>query len=328
MRLLLPVAILLLCGPLSACAAPALVTAEVLPPPSGAMRESGPDVKFLGGLDLDSIHDSFGGISGITLLSQHRFLAVTDRGWWVMGDLVRKPGSGELTGVFNVRMEPMRDGTGKRPGRRYRDAEGIRLAPDGTVLVSFENKPRLASYGKAGEAFPENEKRAWRLPEWKELTPNRSLESVAAHPDGGVFVIVEGDSSEDTTPGWLFRDGKPVCTAVYHHQDGLVPVDATFLPDGSLLVLERALGFQGWRARLKHYDWDEQPEGAACRRVLDKANWQAELPSHWPLDNFEGMAAEVLDDGRVRAFLITDDNFKPVERTLLLHVELAGLRLR
>ena len=41
------------------------------------------------------------------------------------------------------------------------------------------------------------------------------------------------------------------------------------------------------------------------------------------IDNFEGIAAKELPDGRVRLFIVSDDNFSASQRTLLMVFDVA-----
>ena len=50
----------------------------------------------------------------------------------------------------------------------------------------------------------------------------------------------------------------------------------------------------------------------------------AELRAPLTLDNFEGIAVHQLSDGTNRLTLISDDNFSPLQRTLILQFDLAG----
>ena len=43
----------------------------------------------------------------------------------------------------------------------------------------------------------------------------------------------------------------------------------------------------------------------------------AELNVFFNIDNFEGIAAKLMSDGRVRLYLISDNNFAQKQRTLL-----------
>lgn len=305
-------------------------TQQRLNPPSGAVRADGPDLRWLGGIAVDSMHDSFGGLSGIELMSDRRFLAVSDRGWWLAGELVRTPGTGELMEVFRLEMTPLQDRIGDRYRVKLRDVEGLRHGPDGRVLASFERTHRIGWYGyDAKQRLPSREQGQMSLPAWREFERNEGLESIAIRADGLILVLAEAGETADASPGWLIRGRTESCRITYRLHGGLQPVDATFLPDGSLLVLERSLALNGWNLRLRHFTLPEFQEGPDCALTFEAPDWQADMPPTWPLDNYEGLAFDPASPpGTARVFLVSDDNFKPIQRTYLLHVELVGLKLR
>ncbi|MEK9725684.1 MAG: esterase-like activity of phytase family protein, partial [Rhodospirillaceae bacterium] len=48
----------------------------------------------------------------------------------------------------------------------------------------------------------------------------------------------------------------------------------------------------------------------------------AELRPPISVDNFEGVAVRAGEDGRVYVYIISDDNFNPLQRTLLMMFEM------
>jgi hypothetical protein len=86
-------------------------------------------------------------------------------------------------------------------------------------------------------------------------------------------------------------------------------------------VLERHFSFLdgGFASRILAIDVAQVSEGATL-----VGQQLAEL--RWPVisENFEGIAARRGTDGRVLLYLVSDDNFLPLQRTLLLQFSLAG----
>ena len=82
--------------------------------------------------------------------------------------------------------------------------------------------------------------------------------------------------------------------------------DATSLADGRALLLRRETGLGGFAARITGPD------------ALEFA-----LPLG-PLDNAEGVAAESLPGGAIRLWIVTDNDFRPWRRTLVVAVDLAA----
>lgn len=89
--------------------------------------------------------------------------------------------------------------------------------------------------------------------------------------------------------------------------------DAARLPDGRLVLLVRRIGVRGFDNQL----WIAAGAGQPARRIaLDLA----------PLDNMEGVAAEALPGGGTRLWVVSDDNFRPWMRTLLVSLDLPAVR--
>jgi hypothetical protein len=85
--------------------------------------------------------------------------------------------------------------------------------------------------------------------------------------------------------------------------------DATRLPDGRLVLLVRRMSIRGFESELRI----SAGAGHAARRIaLDLK----------PLDNMEGIAAASLPDGGTRLWIVSDDNFRPWMRTLLVALDL------
>ena len=86
------------------------------------------------------------------------------------------------------------------------------------------------------------------------------------------------------------------------------------LPDGGVLVLERLFSPpMTLRARVVHIPAEAIIPGAVLTgRELFR------IPQTLPQDNYEGLAVRRRDDGRMELLLLSDDNFLPVQRTVLL----------
>lgn len=85
--------------------------------------------------------------------------------------------------------------------------------------------------------------------------------------------------------------------------------DATRLPDGRLVLLKRSLTWGGFENEVRIAAGAGQP----ARRIA--------LPLG-SLDNMEGIAAAPMRGGGVRLWIVSDDNFRPWMRTLLVALDL------
>lgn len=166
---------------------------------------------YQGGLELSNKDKHFGGMSGL-LVSDNgkRFLAVSDKGHWVTGDLIYR--NGELVGAKNIDTKPMRDLDGKKiEGKYLGDAESLIGDMDGQVLVSFEKQHRIWGYDRSGEkphkaaAFPVG------LPkEVAQLKSNGGLEGITRLQDSANSLLIISEETRDVDGnivGWIIKPG-------------------------------------------------------------------------------------------------------------------------
>ena len=75
-------------------------------------------LRYRGGLQISADDAHFGGLSGLEVSPDGaRFTAISDMGYWVRGRL-DYDNAGNLVGVSDVRMGPLRDPNGRRPCRQ------------------------------------------------------------------------------------------------------------------------------------------------------------------------------------------------------------------
>ena len=103
-------------------------------------------------------------------------------------------------------------------------------------------------------------------------------------------------------------------TLAYRPHGAFRPSGATLLPDGDVLVLERAFSLLGgFRSRLVRLPQDSIRPGA----VLEGREIARLMP---PLthDNLEAVATRRGAHGETLIYLVSDDNFSVLQDTLLL----------
>jgi hypothetical protein len=289
------------------------VTALPLAPELPAGARAGALV-FRGALELHSPDSRFGGWSGLHVGPGGHVTAVSDAGYFGELDIV-EDAAGTLVGVRRGTIETMTGLGGARLGRkRDRDAEELVVLPDGTRLVVFEHKVRIG-------LFPKGSAQATRFIPLPNLVPsgNQGIEAAVRLGDGRLLLIAEHQGHEGgIRHAWIGEPGR------WERLDYVPPTNddvagAALLPDGDLLVLEReATVLVGFRSRLVRVP------GALIRaggRLVGREILRLSPP--WLSDNFEGVA--VRQDGRgVSVYLISDDNYFILQRTLLLKFELPG----
>jgi hypothetical protein len=277
-------------------------------------------LKFLSGLALRSEDPGFGGLSGLTVeekAGELTVIAITDEGEKLAGRLVTK--EGRLTGLDHVTLEPLVNPEGAPvAGKVSGDAESISRLPDGRVLVGFERRHRIWAYGPglSGRAT------VFETPAELERAPsNGGVESIANWPDGRILAITEQlQTAASNLAAFLFK-GKTWTALEWKPSDrGFEPSDATVLPDGDLLVLERLwspFAPTTLRSRLLRVKGEAVKGGAVLQGTL-----LAELAAPLIAENFEGVSTFRNRRGATQLLLVSDDNFNGAQRTLLLWFEI------
>ena len=294
-----------------------VTTTPVRVAPGTVIAGPGGRLIFRGGLTLRSRDRRFGGLSGLAVSADGAtMLAVSDAGWWVAGRLVHDAG-GVLTGLADMVIARLRDPSGAPTrGKSQGDAEGLARAPDGGYVVSLESPHRLWRYPPGGAPW-DSTPEVLALPEDLSARGNAGVEALGYLGDGRLLVLCEGCRAGDDLRGWVMNgDWRAL---IYPHDGFHRPSDLAVLGDGRVLVLER--GFSLWRgidARLMWAAPESLGPGRRARLDLIATIEQSEL-----LDNFEGLAARVGPNGETLIYLVSDDNFNPLQQTLLLHFELS-----
>lgn len=282
-------------------------------------------LQFVTGLRLTSQDSQFGGLSGHEILADDSWLAVTDTGRWLSGRL-RFDAKGAVTGLEGLDIAELNASRGtplpRTADKRWIDSEAIRLAPDGSILVSFELKHRIYRYSAenrlAGGAI------IYQPPEALVNGPrNGGLEAIAPLPDGRILAITEDlRDTDNRLMGWLIDGDR--WQVLYLQPTGIFkPTDMVALPAGDVLLLERRYtisGGPGARVSLIRAN-DIKPSTTLRSETL------AELALPMSVDNFEGLAVRSDGAGGWHLFLLSDDNFNPLQRTLLLQFHLPAQAL-
>lgn len=291
------------------------VTATPVPlsPDDPAMRQVG-RLRYMGGLWLKSGDPRFGGLSGLRWREPGRLVSITDGGQWVTLD-VREEG-GRLAGLDGVKVGLVR-GPGREPmrGKAHADAEALELV-DGGYTVAFETLPRIWHYRDvAGAAFSEE----FPDPDWLKAQPaNRGIEAMARMPGGWIYMgeAVGKDGMNEAiiapTGGLVRRHAR----VKFRMPQGYAPTDAQALDEGHVLIVGRHFSIaDGVSAIVAIVPVDLAAMTIGTPQVI------ASFAPPLSVDNMEGLTI-ARDGGHTYVYLCSDDNFSPIQRTLLLKFEL------
>jgi len=268
-----------------------------------------PPQGFLGRFVWRDDADRFGGFSAIEITDRGTaFVAVSDRGAFVRGRIQRR--DGQITGITADKITRLQgeDGAPLPPARA--DSEGLAVAADGTIYVSFEGAARVSHYrvldGPAQD-LPDH-------PDFARQKPNAAFEAVAIGPDGAVYTLPERSGGLTRPfPVYRYRDGVWDTRLKVPRSNGFLPVAADIGPDRRLYLLERQFsGLAGFASRLRRFDLG--PDALTAETIL----LETSTGLH---DNLEGLSIWQ-DAGGLRATMISDDNFNLLQVTELVEYRL------
>lgn len=269
---------------------------------------------------------ALGGLSGLAWdEDESRLYALSDKG--AVFHLRPHIEAGLLSRVDVLGAFPLRDPQGRPLEGRRADAEGLVVqdaangrSGDSVLAASFERFPRIVRFRPDGRFVDSLQLPAELRDADRYARPNKALESLTWLPRHGFLTAPERPLANDgdgivalfTLDGRRWR--YPLTATP---NASLVALEA--LPDGTLLALERGHGamFLPLVTTLRHVRLDGIVTGALLPvttiAVLDTSQG-------WSVDNFEGLSRHRGLD----FFMVSDDNFKALQKTLLVYFSLAG----
>jgi hypothetical protein len=271
-------------------------------------------LRYLGGWALTSGSPAFGGLSALSVVGD-TVLAIGDVGTVVRFSLSPKGHVSDAT------ISELPHGCGKHWYKADQDSESLTQDPvNGKYWIGLEWRNAICRFDSRlrvteVEAHPPAMRR-WPL--------TGGAEAMVRLAGGRFLVFAERafDDNDPLTPVLLFDGdpamaGTPVASLQYRAPKGFRAVDAAELPDGRLLILNRSFALPySFSTRLTLIDPGVMPPGA----VLEGREI-ARLEPPLIHDNFEGLSVVEAPGGPI-VWITSDDNFSPLQQTLLLKFQL------
>ena len=305
---------------MSAAASRAGPTVEAIPIELGLSAGRGRfgSLTFIAAFELKSSDSRFGGLSGLAVTGNgERLYAISDRGYWLSASM-RHNGEGRLTVLEGWEIGTLLTPEGAPVSGLQTDAESLMQDRDGSFIVSFEQEHRLWRYPASAAPFKGPSQTVPTPRELSQAPNNGGIEALTVLRDGRIFAIAEEYENPDgTLKAWLMDEDRFAALS-YFSSAGFRPTDMTTLANGDLLVLERRHSLLGgWGARVQRIARDSVRPGARLR-----GEEIARIVPPLPVDNYEGIAVREKEGGETFVYLVSDDNYSPLQRTLLLQFRL------
>ena len=279
-------------------------------------------LQYRGGVVLTSPFKGFGGLSGFRIdPTGHTFTMISDKGVWFTGRLVYD--GTRVTGMTDVRTAPMRGSDGNRiTARGWFDSES--LAIDGSIAyVGLERVNQILRFDFSRGGIRALGEPIIIPPPIGNLPFNKGIEAMvvvgSGHKLAGTLIAISerGLDSEGNILGFLINGPTPGQFAVTRSNDYDIS-DATLLPSGDLLVLERKFSIlSGVGIRIRRI-----PLAAIAPGALVDGPAIFEVDLGYEIDNMEGIDCHTAENGDVVLTMVSDDNFSMIQRTLLLQFTL------
>ena len=259
---------------------------------------------YVGGWHLTSNIPKFGGLSGVDVLPDGDLLTVSDQG--VFFRIGLSDGAPDGTGTYSI----MRGADGNvLNGKTSSDAEGLVLE-DGLALVSFERDHRILGYAYEHCGSAARGVEIAKLPgeqAGKSIDPNRGAEALSLSQVGELTFGYETGPGNGMPLGAVYGDGRARFVGDATGPRGFAQVGRDEFGD---TVAELFRSYDPIRGN---------------RNVIRVGEFSARMTRPMTVDNFEGIALQELQDGTLRIWIVSDDNFNPKnQRTLLMAFDLAG----
>jgi hypothetical protein len=246
-----------------------------------------------------------------------RFIAATDKSVWVTGRIRYRDGVPD--GIAAAEIAPMLGSDGQTlASRRWYDSEA--LARDGgTLYVGIERTHQVVRFDYGKDGLRALGQPIVLPPEIGKLPNNKGIECLAMVPRGmphaGTLIAISerGLDADRNNQAFLIGGGTPGRFSLKRSDDFDI-TDCTITPGADLIVLERRFSWaRGVALRMRRVALSR-----IARDVLADGPVLIEADMGHQIDNMEAIGVHRDAKGEIVLTLVSDDNFSPLQRTILL----------
>ena len=194
------------------------------------------EVESLGSFEIDLKIPKMGGLSALKLTSfGQKFITISDKGKYFEGTIDRNS-LGLINDINVLKTGSLLNSSGEVLSGRNTDSESITTTQTEGFYISFESNDRVMfhkSLGAPGEFLPKHN-------DFNRFYENKGLEAIASNSKGEIHAIPEAPPKGDSDyPIYKLINDKWIILSRFNQSSTFLVTDAIFLPDDSLLLLER-----------------------------------------------------------------------------------------
>ncbi len=275
-------------------------------------------LKFVKGWALTSDHEQFGGFSALRIFQAEdsdtfEFFSISDIGLWLRADF-DMDAKAPFSNATLRWQDPKFEG---RDTKEKQDSESIVKVDDGW-LVGFEQDHRILHV--SAPAIDTKRSPITDQIDFAGVGKNGGVEAMTLMPNGEVLAFMEhGRDRAGRYKAFLATETSSK-KLYFKPEQNFHATDATTLKNGDVLVMTRFFSFlDGVAGKLVRIKAADIKEGATLVGE-ELATFRPPLT----VDNMEGLDVVETSDGRTFVFMLSDDNFNAVQRTILMAFELKG----
>ena len=194
------------------------------------------EVESLGSFEINLNIPEMGGLSALKITDfGEKFVAISDKGKYFTG-IVDRNHSGLISNLNVFKTGSLLNSSGEPLSGRNTDSESLTTTQREGFYISFESNDRIMFHknlNSPGEFLPKHS-------DFKRFDKNKGLEAIASNSLDEIYAIPEAPPEGDADyPLYKLVNDKWTIFSRFTPSKKFLVTDAVFLPDNSLLLLER-----------------------------------------------------------------------------------------